>query len=84
MLSLSHILIGLMLVLTAISQFRIIPRMESLRLAAGEINQLATSDPIRAQFESLHVWSTRVEGAVLVLGIILLYFTSRRLATVRP
>ena len=82
--AMSHVLIVLMLALTAISQFRIIPQMEELRLAAGEINQLATSDPIRAQFESLHVWSTRVEGAVLVLGIILLYLTSRRLATVRP
>jgi hypothetical protein len=36
------------------------------------------------QFDSLHVWSTRVEGAVLVLGIVLLYLTSKRLATTRP
>lgn len=83
-LSLSHILIVLMLVLTAISQFRIIPQMESLRVAGGEIDQLAPSDPIRVQFDSLHVWSTRVEGAVLVLGIFLLYLTSKRLATTRP
>ena len=82
--ALSHILIVLTLALTAISQFRIIPRMESLRVAAGEINQLAPSDPIRVQFDSLHVWSTRVEGMVLVLGIILLYLTSMRLATTRP
>lgn len=80
----SHVLIVLMLVLTAISQFRIIPQMESLRVAAGEINQLAPGDPIRVQFDSLHVWSTRVEAAVLVLGIILLYFTSKRVATTRP
>ena len=80
----SHILIVLMLAVTAISQFRIIPQMESLRLAAGEINQLAPTDPIRAQFDSLHVWSTRLEGMVLVLGIVLLYLTSKRLTTVRP
>lgn len=83
-LAISHILIILMLALTAISQFRIIPQMESLRVTAGEINQLAPADPIRAQFESLHVWSTRVEGAVLVLGIIVLYVTAKRLATTRP
>jgi hypothetical protein len=83
-LAFSHILIVLMLALTAISQFRIIPHMEALRVAAGEINQLASSDPTRVQFESLHVWSTRVEEAVLVLGIILLYLTSKRLSTARP
>lgn len=80
----SHILVVLMLALTAISQFRIIPRMESLRVAAGEINQLAPANAVRTQFDSLHVWSTRVEGAVLVLGIILLYLTSKRLSTARP
>jgi len=84
LLALSHVLIIVMLALTAISQFRIIPQMEALRVVAGEINQLAISDPTRAQFNSLHVWSTRVEGAVLVLGIILLYLTSKRLATTRP
>lgn len=80
----SHVLIVLMLALTAISQFRIIPRMEALRVASGEINQLAPADPVRAQFDSLHVWSTRGEGAVLVLGIILLYLTSKRLTAARP
>lgn len=80
----SHVLIVLMLALTAISQFRIIPQMEALRVAAGEIDQLGPAEPIRMQFESLHAWSTRVEGAVLVLGIILLYRTAKRLATTRP
>jgi hypothetical protein len=80
----SHFLMVFMLTLTAISQFRIIPRMEALRLAAGEINLLTADDSIRAHFDALHVWSTRLEGAVLVLGIVLLYATSRRLATTRP
>ncbi len=83
-LSFSHILIALMLALTAVSQFRIIPQMESLRAAAGEISLLGPADPIRLQFEALHVWSTRVEGAVLVLGIFLLYLTTKRLAISRP
>jgi len=82
--SLSNFLIALMLALTAISQFRIIPRMETLRAAAGPISLLAPRDPIRIQFESLHLWSMRVEGTVIVLGIILLYLTSRRLASARP
>ncbi len=80
----SQVLIVVMLALTAFSQFRIIPRMETLRIATGEINALAAADPSRLEFESLHVWSTRVEGAVLVLGLILLFATSRRLASTRP
>ena len=82
--ALSHILVTAMLALTALSQFRIIPRMETLRLAAGEINALAPTDPVRMQFDSLHVWSTRVEGTVLVLGAIVLYLASRRFGSSRP
>lgn len=79
-LSVSHVLIGFMLALTALSQFHIIPRMDALRLAAGEISSLPASDPIRAQFDSLHAWSTRLEGTVLIVGILLLYLASRRIA----
>ncbi|HTM39004.1 MAG TPA: DUF4149 domain-containing protein [Terriglobales bacterium] len=80
----SHILIVLMLALTAISQFRIIPRMDALQAEAGEINLLEPADPIRLEFDALHAWSTRVEGGVLLIGIVLLYLTSRRLAATRP
>jgi hypothetical protein len=83
MLALSNVLMSLMLALTAFSQFRIIPKMESLRIAAGEINALAPSDPIRAQFDSLHAQSTRVEGTVIVLGIVVLFLVSRRPASAR-
>lgn len=77
----SHLGVVLMLVLTAISQFRIIPRMDELRASAGEISNLALNSPARQQFDFLHVVSTRVEGAVLFLGIILLYLTTRRLTS---
>jgi hypothetical protein len=80
----SHILMVLMLTLTAISQLRIIPRMDALRAAAGEISLLGPSDPIRLEFDNLHAWSTRVEAGVLIIGIVLLYLTSRRLAATRP
>ena len=79
----SHLLVALMLALMAVSQFRIIPRMDSLRAAAGEINRLPPADPIRAQFNHLHIWSTRIEGTVLALGLIVLYLTTRRLAAGR-
>ena len=79
-LSASHTLIAFMLALTAISQFLVIPRMDALRLAAGEIAGLPSSDPILAQFDSLHAWSSRIEATALFLGLIVLYLTSRRLA----
>lgn len=79
----SHVLVAAMLSLTAVSQFRIIPRMDSLRASAGEIASLAPDNPIRQQFDSLHTWSTRVEETVLLLGLIVLYSTSRRIGSSR-
>ena len=79
----SHSLVIVMFALTAISQFKIIPEMDVLRMRAGEISQLSGVDPVRRQFDSLHVWSTRIESIILVLGLIVLYLTSRRLAAAR-
>jgi hypothetical protein len=74
----SHILIVAMLALTAVSQFHIIPRMDTLRATAGEMASLSADNPLREQFDSLHAWSTRLEGTVLILGLIVLYATARR------
>jgi Domain of unknown function (DUF4149) len=79
----THLLILAMLALTAISQFKIIPRMEQLRLAVGEIASLPAIDPVRIRFDALHAWSTRLEGMVLVLGFFVLYLTTLRLASFR-
>ena len=81
--ALSHIFIVLMLALTTTSQFWIIPRMDVLRITTGEISVLPAGNPIRAQFDSLHAWSTRLETAVLVLGLIVLYSVARRFSTSR-
>jgi general stress protein CsbA len=83
MFALSHIFIGAMLALTAISQFWIIPRMDVLRITAGELSLLPAGNPIRAQFDSLHAWSTRIEMGVLVLGFLALYSLPRRFSTSR-
>jgi hypothetical protein len=82
-LSLSHVAIVSMLALTAVSQFMIIPRMDTLRAQAGEITTLSADNPIRQSFDSLHSWSTRLETIVLLLGLLLLYMTSRRPASSR-
>lgn len=81
--SASHILVVIMLALTAISQFKIIPRMDVLQITAGEISALPASNPMRAQFDSLHAWSTRIEMTVLLLGLIVLYSVARRFSTSR-
>jgi uncharacterized membrane protein len=73
----SHVLIALMLLLTAISQFRITPKMIDLRAEMQAVDQLPGSDA-RAQFDRLHAWSTRLEGAVLLLGIGVVALMARR------
>jgi uncharacterized membrane protein len=72
-----HLLICIMLVLTAISQFSIMPRMAVLRASMGEIDSVSLSDPARVQFDALHVWSTRLEGGVLLLSLVVTYLTAR-------
>ena len=71
-----HILLCLMLALTLISQFGIIPRMDTLRAALGEVSAAPIDNPQRVQFDALHVWSTRVESAVLLLGLVVVYLTA--------
>jgi Domain of unknown function (DUF4149) len=67
-----------MLVLTAFSQFWIIPRMEGYRLAAGgTINAAPANDPDRVAFNKLHVVSERIEEGVLLAGIGLVILVAR-------
>ena len=75
-----HVLIVLMLALTLFSQFWIIPRMDALRAQVGDFASVPLNNPERVQFDSLHVWSTRVEGAVLLLGLVAVYLTASALA----
>ncbi|HLB87707.1 MAG TPA: DUF4149 domain-containing protein [Terriglobales bacterium] len=71
-----HILLYVMLALTLISQFGISPKMASLRASMGEIDSVSPTDPARVQFNALHVWSTRLEGGVFLLGLIVVYLTA--------
>src|SRR5216683_393891 len=72
-----HILLCLMLALTLVSQFGIIPRMDTLRASLGEVSAAPIDNPDRIRFHVLHVWSTRVEGAVLLLGLAVVYLTAK-------
>lgn len=74
-----HILICLMLALTLFSQFWIIPHLDTLRAQVGDFAQVPLTNPARVQFDALHVWSTWVEGAVLVLGLVAVFLTASAL-----
>jgi hypothetical protein len=71
-------LTGIMLAVTAYSQFRILPAMERDRvLAGGEVEIAPLEDVGRADFERLHVLSERLEGLVLFCGLGVVFFLSR-------
>jgi hypothetical protein len=75
-----NVLVCLMLALTLISQFGIIPRMDALRASIGEIDSVPVDNPIRLQFDALHHWSTRLESGVMLLGLVAAYLVARSLA----
>jgi hypothetical protein len=74
----SHILICAMLLLTAVSQFGISPKMAALRTQFGDIDTVPATDPGRMQFDALHVWSVRLEVVVLVMGLAVVFLSARQ------
>jgi uncharacterized membrane protein len=74
--ALVNLLVLIMLVLTLVSQFGIGPRMQILR---GQMSRAQSpQDSLRVEFDNLHAWSTRLEGGVLFLGLIVVASTARR------
>lgn len=70
-------LILVMLALTGYSEFSVIPRMESDRLSVGgDISKAPEDSPAREHFNRLHKVSVRVEGGVLIAGLVLLGLAS--------
>jgi len=69
--------IVLMLLLTAFSQFSILPRMEADRRQVGEIDSVPADNPVRMRFDALHQLSERVEGWVMFCGIGLVVLVAR-------
>src|SRR5690348_7833149 len=67
-----------MIALTLVSQLVVTAKMTALRASMGDIDQVAVSDPRRVAFNQLHVWSTRLESVVLLLGLIVIYLLARQ------
>ena len=66
-----------MLVLTAYSQFSIIPRMDTARdSVGGSIEAVSADNPGREIFDHLHQESVRVESVILLCGLCALVLTA--------
>jgi hypothetical protein len=72
-----NVLIVAMIALTAISLFVITAKMEVLRADMGVIDNVPFNDARRVEFDRLHEWSTELEGAVLVMGLGVVFLTGK-------
>jgi hypothetical protein len=75
-----NLLVCAMILLTLISMFAISTRMLDLRSQMVFIDDVPHDDARRVEFNRLHVWSTRLESTVLLLGLVVIFLTSRRLS----
>lgn len=67
------VLVVSMMALTLYLQQSVIPHMETDRLTlGGDVQGVAPDNPTRQHFDRLHALSTRLEGAVLLEGLVLL------------
>lgn len=71
----ASILVELMLLATLFAQLWIVPTMQNLRTQMGSYMNTPATSPLRQQFDHLHVLSVRLEGCVLIAGIIALFLT---------
>jgi hypothetical protein len=74
-----HLLVYLMIVLTLVSVFAVGARMEALKKDMVTIDNVPQDDARRVEFNQLHVWSTRLEGTVLLMGLAVIFLTARRI-----
>jgi len=78
--ALRNLVVYAMIVLTLVGMFVIQSRMWALRQQMGIIDDVPHDNPLRVEFNRLHHWSTRLETAVLLLGLGVLYLVARRIS----
>src|SRR5271156_2125650 len=71
------ILVVLMIALTFYSQKFVTSRLAGLRREMVSVDATPRDNPLRVEFDGLHQWSVRIEGAVLLLGLAGLFLTVR-------
>ncbi len=70
-----------MILLTAVSQVAVSPKMAALRVRMGSIEATATGNPLLAEFGRLHMVSAGLESGVLLAGIAAMVLSVRELVT---
>lgn len=74
--------LSVMLSLTAVSQFVVIPKMEAYRIqAGGAVQKASATNEARIGFEKLHGVSEKMEGGVLLLGLALFFLVPTPLSS---
>ena len=72
------VVVVVMLALTSIIHFGIIPRMETYRLAAGgSIDAVPKDDPNRAAFDQLHRTSEKLMEGAMLAGLVFVVLLAR-------
>ena len=72
--ALEVLIVFVMLILTSYSHFSVLPRMEADRLSLGGTVDAQTADvPAHKHFDRLHSVSEKVEGAILIGGLLLIF-----------
>ena len=77
---LAALCVGLMILLTAVSQIAVSPKMAALRVHMGSIQATAADSPLLAEFARLHRVSVTLESGVLLAGGAAMYFLVREFA----
>ena len=75
---LAALIVVLMILLTAASNWGVSPLLRVLRQQMGSVDATPLENPLRTQFDRLHQMSVRLEGGVLLLGLAALYLTARQ------
>ena len=77
------LLAAIMLLATAYIHWNILPAMDEDRAqAGGDVNAVEPTNPARIHFDKLHTRSERVEGAVLFIGLGVVFLMSREHAVI--
>src|ERR1700722_6891564 len=80
---LQTVLLGLllMILLTMFSQAHVTSRLHDLRVQMVSVEATPKDSPARVEFDRLHGMSVKLEVAVLLLGVVSLFFTVRNPAS---
>ncbi len=73
----------LMIVLTAVSQVAVSPKMAELRVRMGSIQAMAAGNPLLEEFSRLHRVSVTLESGVLLAGFAAMYLMVKELTSSR-